>query len=154
MVTIILSLVTAASYGAGDFFGGLAAKRTSLLTVLAGSHVIGAAGAVTAAVVLGSPAGGRDLLLGVAGGFIGWVAGHLLIGGLASPFIEDRTGVSIGVFDFSPKINLFSWLGNSPIMNWGVSGELLLVPGLVLLAIIVGLMPALAAYRTDVAESL
>lgn len=96
----------------------------------------------------------ESIILALAGGFLGWIAGHLLIGGLASPLIENRTGVQIGLFDFSPKVNLFSWLGNSPIMDWGISGEVLLVPGLILLAIIVGLMPALAAYRTDVAESL
>ena len=96
----------------------------------------------------------ESIILALAGGFIGWLSGHLLIGGVASPFIEDRTGVKIGLFDFSPEINLFSWLGETPIMNWGISGEVLLVPGLILLAIVVGLMPALAAYRTDVAKSL
>ena len=96
----------------------------------------------------------ESIILALGGGFMGWVAGHLLIGGLASPIIEGRTGVDIGVFDFSPKISLFSFLGNSPIMDWGVSGELLLVPGLIVLAIIVGFLPAMAAYRTDVAESL
>ncbi len=96
----------------------------------------------------------ESIILALGGGLLGWTAGHLLIGGLASPFIEDRTGVAIGMFDFSPKINLFSALGNSPIVDWGISGELLLVPGLVMLAIIVGFLPALAAYRTDVAESL
>ena len=96
----------------------------------------------------------ESIILALAGGFLGWIGGHLLIGGLASAFIENRTGVQIGLFDFSPKVNLFSWLGNSPIMHWGVSGEVLLVPGLILLAIVVGLMPAMAAYRTDVAESL
>ena len=39
------------------------------------------------------------------------------------------------------------------IIGW-VSPELLLIPALVLLAIVVGFLPALAAYRTDVAESL
>ncbi len=96
----------------------------------------------------------ESIILALAGGFLGWIAGHLLIGGLASPLIEDRTGVQIGLLDFSPKLKLFSWMGSSPITHWGVSGELLLVPGLTLLAIVVGLMPALAAYRTDVAESL
>jgi len=32
--------------------------------------------------------------------------------------------------------------------------ELFIIPGLLLLAVIVGFMPALAAYKTDVAKSL
>jgi len=32
--------------------------------------------------------------------------------------------------------------------------ELMLVPGLIVLAVLVGLLPAISAYRTDVARSL
>ncbi len=96
----------------------------------------------------------ESLLLALGGGFLGWLTGHLLIGAVASPFIEQRTGVSLGVFDFSPKVRLFEFLGESPIMNWGVPGEFLLIPALVLLAIVVGFLPALTAYRTDVAKAL
>ena len=45
------------------------------------------------------------------------------------------------------------FLGLEPIIG-RLSPELMLVPALVLLAVIVGFLPALAAYRTDVAESL
>ncbi len=96
----------------------------------------------------------ESLLLALGGGFAGWLAGHLLIGVFASPFIEQRTGVSVGLFDVSPKVRLFEFLGESPIMHWGVPGEFLLIPALVLLAIVVGFLPALTAYRTDVAKAL
>lgn len=96
----------------------------------------------------------ESILLSVGGGLLGWAAGHTLIGGLASPIIEDRTGVSIGFFDLAPKVNLFQKLSSSPIIDWGISSEFLLIPGLILLAIIVGFLPALAAYRTDVARAL
>ena len=96
----------------------------------------------------------ESVLLALIGGVLGWVSGHLMIGGLASPFVEDRTGVTIGIFDLAPVIKPFANLGDSPIMDWGISSELLLIPGLMLLAILVGFMPALAAYRTDVAEAL
>ncbi len=39
-------------------------------------------------------------------------------------------------------------------MDWGISSEFLLIPGLILLAIIVGFLPAISAYRTDVARAL
>jgi putative ABC transport system permease protein len=96
----------------------------------------------------------ESLLLALAGGCAGWIAGHTLIGGLASSVIEERTGVTIGVFDFAPAIKPFESLGVSPIMNWGISTEVLLIPGLVLLAVAVGFLPAVAAYRTDVGRAL
>ena len=96
----------------------------------------------------------ESVLLSLAGGFFGWLAGHLLIGGLASPFIEERTGVSVGIFDFAPKVSIFEFLSDSPLIEWSVSSELLLVPALVILAILVGFLPALSAYRTDVSKSL
>jgi putative ABC transport system permease protein len=40
------------------------------------------------------------------------------------------------------------------VLNLGISAELLLIPGLIVLAVIVGLLPAIAAYRTDVAKAL
>ena len=56
--------------------------------------------------------------------------GHGLIG-LASPYVEDHTGITLGWFDFDPQ-------------------EMYLIPGLLLLATAVGFLPALA----DVAKSL
>jgi putative ABC transport system permease protein len=49
--------------------------------------------------------------------------------------IADRTGVAVNPLQFQ-------------------FNELILVPGLILLASMVGYMPAVVAYRTDVAQSL
>ncbi len=95
------------------------------------------------------------------GGFLGWIAGHAL-NAAASPLIESRTGVSIGFWDFAPGVPILSFLGISgPSSSAGadlewlrVSTELFLIPGLILLAVMVGVYPAISAYRTDVAESL
>ena len=103
----------------------------------------------------------ESVTLAILGGLIGWIAGHGL-NALASPFVEERTGVAIGFFDFAPGIPLLSWLGETSIpfsdnggLEWvTVSPELLLIPGLIILAIAVGIYPAMTAYRTDVAESL
>ena len=76
----------------------------------------------------------ESILLAVGGGLIGILLGHGIIG-LASPYVVERTGISLGLFEF----------------DWQ---ELVLIPGLVLLASIVGFLPAIAAYRTDVAKAL
>jgi putative ABC transport system permease protein len=84
----------------------------------------------------------ESIMLAVGGGMIGWLGGHLVMG-LAAPWILDFTGVTTSMFHMAP-----------PLLNLPVSAELLLIPGLILLAIVVGLIPAVAAYRTDVAKSL
>jgi putative ABC transport system permease protein len=76
----------------------------------------------------------ESILLSLGGGLIGILLGHGLIG-LASPYVIERTGIALGLFEF----------------DWA---ELVLIPGLVLLASLVGFLPALAAYRTDVAKAL
>jgi putative ABC transport system permease protein len=76
----------------------------------------------------------ESILLSLGGGLLGVFIGHALIG-LASPYVVDATGVTLNAFQF----------------DWQ---ELVLIPGLVLLASLVGFLPALAAYRTDVAKAL
>ncbi len=76
----------------------------------------------------------ESILLALGGGAIGMLLGHGIIG-LASPYVVEKTGISLGLFEF----------------DWQ---ELVLIPGLVLLASLVGLLPAMAAYRTDVAKAL
>jgi putative ABC transport system permease protein len=76
----------------------------------------------------------ESILLALGGGLIGILLGHGVVG-LASPYVLQRTGVALGWFEFD-------WL------------ELVLIPGLVILASLVGFLPALAAYRTDVAKAL
>jgi len=73
------------------------------------------------------------VLLAVGGGLAGWALGHLLVGAIA-PLITTNAGVSASIFSAAP------------------GAELLLVPFLVVLAILAALIPALAAYRTDVAK--
>ena len=74
------------------------------------------------------------VLLAAVGGLVGWVSGHAL-NAVLGPLIESRTGVEIGFFDFVPA-------------------EFLVIPVLIVLAVIVGIYPARAAYNTDVAKSL
>ncbi len=77
----------------------------------------------------------ESILLALSGGLCGWLLGHGLLGAL-SPWIEGTTGVSVGFLQFAPQY------------------ELILIPGLIVLASLVGFLPALSAYRTDVARAL
>ena len=76
----------------------------------------------------------ESILLSLGGGALGLLLGHGLIGAL-SPMIVEQTGVAVSLLHFSPY-------------------ELVLIPGLIALASLVGYLPAVAAYRTDVARSL
>jgi putative ABC transport system permease protein len=73
------------------------------------------------------------VLLAVGGGVAGWLLGHGIVAAIG-PLITTNAGVSAGFFSASPL------------------GEALLVPFLVLLAVVAALLPALAAYRTDVSK--
>ena len=76
----------------------------------------------------------ESILLSLGGGLLGWVVGHGLIAVL-SPWIAAQTGVSIGFLQF-------------------VGYEAVIIPALIALASVVGYLPAMAAYRTDVAKAL
>jgi putative ABC transport system permease protein len=96
----------------------------------------------------------ESIFLSLGGGLFGWIGGHTL-NALASAKIEQVTGVSLSFFDFAPAVNVLELLGQEPTIEWlAISTELLLVPGLILLAVIVGFLPAFSAYRTDVSRSL
>ena len=94
----------------------------------------------------------ESILIALGGGAIGWLGAHAVIG-LAGPRIEARTGVPIAFWDLAPPIPDFELWGFAPIMRW-LSPEILMIPALIVLAVLVGLLPAVAAYRTDVAKSL
>jgi putative ABC transport system permease protein len=76
----------------------------------------------------------ESILLSLGGGVLGLLLGHGLIAAL-SPVIVEQTGVAVGLLHFRLI-------------------ELILIPGLIVLASLVGYLPAVAAYRTDVAKSL
>lgn len=76
----------------------------------------------------------ESILLSLCGGAFGLLLGHGVIAALG-PMIAEQTRVAISAFSFQLS-------------------ELILVPGLIALAAVVGYLPAIAAYRTDVAKSL
>ncbi|MCE9608537.1 MAG: ABC transporter permease [Planctomycetia bacterium] len=89
----------------------------------------------------------ESLLLALCGGIGGFLLGHLLVG-LSSPYLVAQTGVELGFLQFPTfEIPLESGALIVPI-------ELVLLPGLILLAGLVGYFPARAAYKTDVSRAL
>lgn len=94
----------------------------------------------------------ESVIISLAGGLLGWVAGHGLIG-LASHKIENETGVVVSAFQLAPPMQELGYL-LGPRLTPNISVEIWLIPILVILAIAVGFMPALSAYRTDVAKAL
>ncbi len=82
-MAIFLSLLTAAVFGIGDFCGGLAAQRARVVQVVAGSHLVGAVGAVIASLLLAERFDTGDVLLGMIGGAFGVVGVVLLYRRLA-----------------------------------------------------------------------
>jgi drug/metabolite transporter (DMT)-like permease len=81
---VIIALLAAATYGAGDFFGGLATKRDSVLTVVPFSGLVGLATALAAVPLLSPHMPSRlDLELGALIGAIGGAAIAFLYRGLS-----------------------------------------------------------------------
>lgn len=76
----------------------------------------------------------ESIILCVGGGLLGLLLGHGLVFA-AAPLVAARTGLLIDPWAFSPY-------------------ELMLFPVLFVLGALVGFLPGMTAYRTDVAESL
>jgi drug/metabolite transporter (DMT)-like permease len=82
-VAALLALFSAATYGVGDFCGGLAARKIPATTVLLWSHLLGLTLLVVSTVfVAGDPEAG-DLVIGAIGGLAGAAGVGLLYKGLA-----------------------------------------------------------------------
>ncbi|MCP3993147.1 MAG: DMT family transporter [Actinomycetia bacterium] len=75
--------MTAVIFGSGDFCGGLASKRASIIQVVGGSHLVGLVGVLLVSAVSGTSAELRDLVLGAASGIFGGIGVGLLYRRLA-----------------------------------------------------------------------
>jgi putative ABC transport system permease protein len=90
----------------------------------------------------------ESILLSVGGGVLGFLLGHGLVAAV-SPWAVAKTGVSLGFLQFA-WFDLTMGRG-TPLM---IPYEVILIPALVVLASLVGFLPAMSAYRTDVAKAL
>ena len=99
-VAALLGLLVAATYGVGDFFGGLASKSSRAEVVVALSQSFGLVIMVLLVVVDGNALSWRDAGIGAAAGSVGLVGVVLLYRGLAQgtmSVIAPVTAVSAGV---------------------------------------------------------
>lgn len=119
-MTIFLSLLTAAIFGTGDFCGGLAAKRATIVQVVGGSHLVGLIGVAAASFAIADEFSSNSFLLGAAGGVfgglgVGFLYRRLAVGPMAvvAP-ITAITSAAVpalwGAFR-GDAISLLAWLG-------------------------------------------
>lgn len=90
LTAVFYGLAAAASWGAGDFSGGVATKRSHVYLVVLLSHIVGIAGLLLLILLFGEPfPTWRDLLIGALGGICGALGVLALYTGLA----QGRMGV-------------------------------------------------------------
>lgn len=127
LLMVLTALIIAVS-GVGIFvsiYNSMAERRREIAIMRA----LGARRRTVFAIILT-----ESILLCAAGGGLGLALGHTLVFA-AAPVVEARAGIVLEPFAFEPL-------------------ELVLFPALLVLASLVGFIPALTAYRTDVARAL
>jgi drug/metabolite transporter (DMT)-like permease len=140
----LLALTAAAAYGAGDFLGGLAARRLPASAVVLWSHVVGLVALIAAAPLLGGEITARALGVGAAAGIVGAV-------GVATFY----RGLSIGPMSVvAPVAALLSAAVPVAVgIGQGERPELMALAGIGLALVAIGLVsrePAGSGDRTGV----
>jgi uncharacterized membrane protein len=131
-VAALLALSGAALWGAGDFLGGLAARRLAILAVLAISQAIGLAGVTSWVLLAGDPFPGVGELAPAAGA---GVAGLIGLGALYRGLSVGAMGIVAPISAASPIVPLAvdAARGITPgALQWG--GVLLVLAGIVVLS--------------------
>lgn len=128
MVLVILTSMITIVAGISIFvsiYNSMADRRREIAIMRA----LGARRSTVFSIILG-----ESLLLCVGGGVIGLLLGHGAIF-IAAPIIEQQAGILVNPWKFETL-------------------ELVIFPVLIVMGTLVGILPGVSAYRTDVAESL
>jgi drug/metabolite transporter (DMT)-like permease len=131
MAAAALALCAAALWGTGDFFGGLATRRTSVLVVLFWSQLVGLAGLAVWTTASDEARPGTALLLALAAG----IAGVIGLGFLYRAMAVGAMGIVAPISATSPVVPLAVDLmrGRSPsAVQW--LGIVLALTGIVLVS--------------------
>ena len=151
-MAVVLALASAVVYGAADFLGGLASRRTSVFGVVAMSQLVGLVALVLLLPWLGGPVGPADLGWGAAAGFAG-AAGlvvffRALAGGVMS-VIAPVTAVTAAAVPV-----LVGLLTGNRIGPWAAAGIALALAAVVLVSAEGGLSELRRARPASVAPAL
>jgi drug/metabolite transporter (DMT)-like permease len=109
VAAVVYGILSAFTWGIGDFTGGLASRRSSVLGVIIISNAVGGVLMIIAAVASGQATGSwRDIGMGVAAGLVGTIGLYALYTGISrgqtgvvspvSAVISSGLPVMIGIF--------------------------------------------------------
>jgi drug/metabolite transporter (DMT)-like permease len=151
-VAVILALTSAAVYGAADFLGGLASRKTSVFGVVALSQVVGLAALLALLPWLGGPVDGTDLAWGVAAGVAGASGLVLFFRTLARGVMSVIAPVTAVTSAAVPV--LVGLLGGNRIGLWAAAGIALALAAVVLVSAEGGMSALRAARPASLAPAL
>ena len=151
-MAVVLALSSAVVYGASDFLGGLASRRTSVFGVVALSQLVGLTALLVLLPWLGGPVGAADLGWGAAAGLAG-AAGlvvffRTLAGGVMS-VVAPVTAVTAAAVPV-----LVGLAGGDRIGTWAAVGIVLALVAVVLVSAEGGLSALRAARPAALAPAL
>jgi uncharacterized membrane protein len=149
---VILALTSAAVYGAADFLGGLASRKTSVFGVVALSQVVGLAALLALLPWLGGPVDGTDLAWGVAAGVAGASGLVLFFRTLARGVMSVIAPVTAVTSAAVPV--LVGLLGGNRIGLWAAAGIALALAAVVLVSAEGGMSALRAARPASLAPAL
>jgi drug/metabolite transporter (DMT)-like permease len=151
-VAVVLALTSAAVYGAADFLGGLASRKTSVFGVVALSQVVGLAALLALLPWLGGPVDGTDLAWGVAAGVAGASGLVLFFRTLARGVMSVIAPVTAVTSAAVPV--LVGLLGGNRIGLWAAAGIALALAAVVLVSAEGGMSALRAARPASLAPAL
>jgi drug/metabolite transporter (DMT)-like permease len=131
-VAVVLALASAVVYGAADFLGGLASRRTSVFGVVALSQVVGLAALLALLPWLGGPVRGADLGWGAAAGLAGAAGLVLFFRTLARGVMSVIAPVTAVTAAAVPV--LVGLLGGERVGPWAAAGIALALAAVVLVS--------------------
>jgi drug/metabolite transporter (DMT)-like permease len=151
-VAVVLALASAVVYGAADFLGGLASRRTSAFGVVALSQVVGLVALLALLPWLGGPVGAADLAWGAAAGIAGAAGLVLFFRTLARGVMSVIAPVTAVTAAAVPV--LVGLLAGNRIGPWAAVGIALALAAVVLVSAEGGLSALRTAPPTSVAPAL
>ena len=151
-VAVVLALASAVVYGAADFLGGLASRRTSVFGVVAVSQIVGLVALLALLPWLGGPVGVPDLAWGAAAGLAGAAGLMLFFRTLARGVMSVIAPVTAVTAAAVPV--LVGLLGGNRIGPWAGIGIVLALVAVVLVSAEGGLTALRAARPASLAPAL